>query len=121
MKIGSVDVRIAILPLVVFAVFSFGFLFAAFFGPPDVAAQVKANLIWIIPGLILLLVIIGAFLILRRLRSEKPRPAVVTGAPGPATAETAAADRLERQPGPALDRGSPQRDPLFELVEDRDR
>ncbi len=60
MKIGSVDVRIAILPLAVFAVFSFGFLFAAFFGPPDVAAQVRSNLIWIIPGLFLLLVIPAA-------------------------------------------------------------
>ncbi len=57
MKIGTVDVRIAVLPLAAFAVFAFGFLFAAFFGPPEVAAQVRASLIWIIPGLFLLLVI----------------------------------------------------------------
>jgi hypothetical protein len=57
MKIGSVDVRISILPIAAFCVFAFGFLFAAFFGPPDVANEVKRNLIWIIPGLFLLLVI----------------------------------------------------------------
>jgi hypothetical protein len=57
MKIGSVDVRIAILPLAAFVVFSFGFLVAAFFGPPAVAGQVRSSLIWIIPGLFLLLVI----------------------------------------------------------------
>lgn len=57
MKIGTVDVRISILPIAACIVFAFGFLYAAFFGPPAVAADVRANLIWIIPGLVLLLVI----------------------------------------------------------------
>jgi len=57
MKIGTVDVRISILPVAAFIVFAFGFVFAAFFGPPAVAAEVRASLIWIIPGLFLLLVI----------------------------------------------------------------
>jgi hypothetical protein len=57
MKIGSVDVRISILPIAAFVVFSFGFVFAAFFGPEVVRAEVRSSLIWIIPGLFLLLVI----------------------------------------------------------------
>jgi len=57
MKIGSVDVRISILPVAVFAIFAFGFLFAAIFGPPSVAADVRSNLIWIIPVLLMFLVI----------------------------------------------------------------
>jgi hypothetical protein len=57
MKIGTVDVRIPILPIAAFIVFTFGFVFAAFFGPEDVAAQVRTGLIWIVPGLFLLLVI----------------------------------------------------------------
>jgi hypothetical protein len=57
MKIGTVDVRISVLPLAAFIVFAFGFVFAAFFGSPAVAAEVRANLIWIVPGLFLLLVI----------------------------------------------------------------
>jgi hypothetical protein len=57
MKIGTVDVRISVLPLAAFIVFAFGFVFAEFFGSPAVAAEVRANLIWIIPGLFLLLVI----------------------------------------------------------------
>jgi hypothetical protein len=57
MKIGSVNVRISILPIAAFVVFTFGFLFAAFFGPDAVRADVRASLIWVIPGLFLLLVI----------------------------------------------------------------
>jgi hypothetical protein len=57
MKIGTVDVRIAILPLAAFVIFSFGFAVAAFFGPEAVRTEVRAGLIWIIPGLFLLLVI----------------------------------------------------------------
>jgi len=57
MKIGTVDVRISILPIAAFIVFAFGFVFAAFFGPPAVAADVRANLILIIAGLFFLLVI----------------------------------------------------------------
>jgi hypothetical protein len=57
MKIGTVDVRIAILPLAAFLVLTFGITLAAFFGPPAVAAEVRGNFIWIIPGLFLLLVI----------------------------------------------------------------
>ena len=57
MKIGSVDVKISILPIATFVVFAFGFVFAAFFGPVAVQSEVRGNLIWIIPGLFLLLVI----------------------------------------------------------------
>jgi hypothetical protein len=57
MKIGTVDVRIAILPLAAFFVLTFGIILAAFFGPPAVAAEVRGNFIWIIPGLFMLLVI----------------------------------------------------------------
>lgn len=57
MKIGTVDVRISILPIAAFIIFTFGFLFAAFFGPDAVRAQVGASLIWVLPGLFLLLVI----------------------------------------------------------------
>jgi hypothetical protein len=57
MKIGTVDVRISVLPIAAFIIFTFGFVVAAFFGPETVRAQVGASLIWIIPGLFLLLVI----------------------------------------------------------------
>jgi hypothetical protein len=57
MKFGPVDVKISILPIATFVVFAFGFVFAAFFGPDAVRADVRGNLIWIIPGLFLLLVI----------------------------------------------------------------
>jgi len=57
MKIGSVDVRISILPIAAFIVFTFGFILAAFFGPPAMADDVRKSLIWIIPALFLLLII----------------------------------------------------------------
>jgi len=57
MKIGSVDVRISILPIAAFLVFTFGFILAAFFGPPAMADDIRKNLIWIMPALFLLLVI----------------------------------------------------------------
>jgi hypothetical protein len=60
MKIGTVDVRIAILPLAAFFVLTFGIILAAFFGPPAVATEVRGNFIWIIPGLFMLLVIPAA-------------------------------------------------------------
>ncbi len=62
-------------------------------GPPNAPTNVpgiSSQVAVVLAILILLLVIIGAFLILRRLRSEKPRPAAVTGAPGPAAAESGA-------------------------------
>ena len=57
MKIGTVDVRIAILPIAAFIVLTFGIIFAAFFGPEAVRTEVWGNFIWIIPGLFMLLVI----------------------------------------------------------------
>jgi len=57
MKIGTADVRIGILPVAAFLVFTFGFAYAVFFGPPPAAAAVRANLPWIVPGLLLLLAI----------------------------------------------------------------
>ncbi|OPX65385.1 MULTISPECIES: nucleotide-binding protein [unclassified Methanoregula] len=57
MKIGSVDVRISILPIAAFIVFTSGFIIAAFFGPPEMADDVRKSLIWIIPALFLLLII----------------------------------------------------------------
>ena len=57
MKIGTVDVRIGILPVAAVIVFALGFSLAALFGPPEVAANVRASLYWIVPGLAVLLVI----------------------------------------------------------------
>jgi len=58
-------------------------------GPPNApqnVAGISSQVAVVLAILILLLVIIGAFLILRRLRSEKPSPAAVTGAPEKVTA-----------------------------------
>jgi hypothetical protein len=57
MKIGNFDIKISILPIIVFLVFTFGFIFAAFYGPESVSLQVRSNLYWIIPCLVMFLVI----------------------------------------------------------------
>ena len=57
MKIGTVELRFSLLSVLVFAVFSFGFFAAAFFGPPEMAAGVRSNLVWIIPVLFMFLAI----------------------------------------------------------------
>jgi len=57
MKIGSVDVKISILPVVVVAVFAFGFAVAILFGSPEMSRSVTLQLYWIVPVLLLFLVI----------------------------------------------------------------
>jgi len=69
---------------------------------PGITSQAAA----VLAILILLLVIIGAFLIFRRLRSEKPRPAAVTGMGGSAAAETAAVDTGAAAVIPAVSRAA---------------
>lgn len=64
-------------------------------GPPDApksAPGISSEVAAILALLILILVIVGAFLIFRRLRSEKPRPAAVTTIPGAPTAEAVTVD-----------------------------
>jgi hypothetical protein len=57
MKIGNTDVKISILPIIVFAIFAFGFVFAALFGSPEMVRAVRSQAIWIVPALFLFLVI----------------------------------------------------------------
>jgi len=57
MKIGSVNVRISILPVAVFAIFSCGFILTFFLGSPSTSAEIVSNLIWIVPALLLFLAI----------------------------------------------------------------
>jgi uncharacterized membrane protein (DUF485 family) len=57
MKINNINLKLSILPILVFAIFTFGLVFIAFFGPEIMAAQVRSNLYWMIPVLVMLLVI----------------------------------------------------------------
>jgi hypothetical protein len=52
MKIGTVDVKVSIVAIAVFVVFTILLIAAAVFSP-----EVRAQLIWLIPGLFMLLVI----------------------------------------------------------------
>jgi hypothetical protein len=64
-------------------------------GPANVPARqpgISSQTAIVLAILILVLILIGAVLILRRLRSEKPRTTVVTGAPGVTTTEGGAVD-----------------------------
>jgi hypothetical protein len=69
---------------------------------PGISSQVAI----VLAILILILIIIGAILILRRLRSEKPRPTSATGAPGPAAAESGAVDTGAAVVIPAVSRAA---------------
>jgi hypothetical protein len=52
MKIGNVDVKVSIVAIAVFVIFSIFLFFASVFSP-----DVRSQLIWLIPGLFMLLVI----------------------------------------------------------------
>src|SRR5208337_3152431 len=52
MKIGNVEVKISILAIAVFVIFTIFLLVASVYSP-----QVRSQLIWLIPGLFMLLVI----------------------------------------------------------------
>jgi hypothetical protein len=52
MKIGNIEVKVSILAIAVFAIFTIFLIIASFYSP-----EVRSQLIWLVPGLFMLLVI----------------------------------------------------------------
>ena len=74
MKIGSVDVRISILPVAAVAFLAFGIAFAILAGPPALAAEIRSSLVWFVPILIFLLIIPVLLTYLSQKEYEELRP-----------------------------------------------
>jgi|GEM_PF-100299 len=57
MKINNINIKLSILPILVFLIFTVGLILLSFFGPESMAVVIRGNLYWMIPVLILLLII----------------------------------------------------------------